>query len=283
MKATTECVPCYLKQAHSAITALISEEAEVDRLMKRVLPYLRGTSLALTPAENSTIILKEVNKLLNTHDPFYQQKRHCNQIALQWQEELDSYLERSSDRLRTAIKLSVVGNVIDLGIKEKVDIETAFKSIFEEGFVLDDSDRLIEGVQGGRKKVIFIGDNAGEIAFDKVLVKELLRYQNQVVYVVKGGPILNDALLEDAQQVGMTRLCRVIDTGSDWVGVVGNCTSQEFMKAYHQADIIISKGQGNYETLTEMEREVFHILKAKCDVIARDLGVCRGKMVCKLV
>ncbi len=283
MKATTECIPCYLKQVHSAITAIISDEAEIDRLMKRVLPYIIGTSLALTPAENSTIILREVNKLLNTQDPFYQQKRHCNQIALQWEEELNSCLERSSDRLRTAIKLSVVGNVIDLGIKEKVDIGATFKSIFEEGFVLDDSDRLIEVVKSGKKKLLFIGDNAGEIAFDKVLVKELLRNQNQVVYVVKGGAILNDALMEDAQEVGMTRLCRVIDTGSDWVGVVEKHTSQEFMRAYHEADVIISKGQGNYETLTEMERGVFHILKAKCDVIARDLGVWRGKMVCKLL
>ena len=283
MKATTECIPCYLKQAHSAITALVSEEAEVDQLMKRVLPHLRGTSLELTPAENSTIILREVNKLLNTQDPFYQQKRYCNMIALQWEGELNSYLGRSYDRLRTAIKLSVVGNVIDLGIKEKVDIKAAFEAIFEEGFVVDDSDRLIERVQKGREKVLFIGDNAGEIVFDKVLVRELLRYQSEVVYVVKGGPILNDALMEDAQQVGMTRLCRVIDTGSDWVGVVEKDSSPEFMRAFHQADIIISKGQGNYETLTEMKREVFHILKAKCEVIARALGIHRGEMVCNLV
>ena len=283
MKATTECIPCYLKQAHSAITALISQEAEVDRLMKRVLPYLKGTSLELTPAENSTVVLREVNKLLNTQDPFYQQKRYCNMIALQWEGELNSYLGRSSDRLSTAIKLSVVGNVIDLGIKENVDIKAAFGAIFEEGFVVDDSDRLIERVQKGREKVLFIGDNAGEIVFDKVLVKELLRYENEVVYVVKGGPILNDALMEDAQQVGMTRLCRVIDTGSDWVGVVEKDSSPELMRAFHQADIIISKGQGNYETLTEMKREVFHILKAKCDVIARTLGVRRGEVLCKLV
>lgn len=283
MKATTECIPCYLKQAHSAITALVTDEVEVDRLMKRVLPYLSGTSLELTPAENSTIILREVNKLLNTHDPFYQQKHRCNQLALQWEGVLESYMERSANRMRTAIKLSVVGNVIDLGIKEKVDIEASFKAIFEQGFVLDDSDRLIEEVQEGKKKVLLIGDNAGEIVFDKVLIRELLSYQNEVVYVVKRGPILNDALIEDAQQVGMTRLCRVIDTGSDWVGVVAKHTSPEFMTAYQEADIIISKGQGNYETLTEMKRKVFNILKAKCDVVAKDIGVNLGEMVCKLV
>ncbi|MFB0518126.1 MAG: DUF89 domain-containing protein [Acidobacteriota bacterium] len=283
MKATTECIPCYLKQAHSAITAVISDEAEVDRLMKKMVPYLPGTRLQLTPAENSTVILREANKLLNTDDPFYQQKRQCNRLALQWEKELDSYMERSPDRLKTAIKLSVVGNVIDLGIKEKVDIKANFEAIFAEGFVLDDSEHLINQIRGGRRKILFIGDNAGEIVFDKVLVRELLRIQNEVVYVVKGGPILNDALMEDAREVGMNRLCRVIDTGSDWVGVVEKYSSPEFMRAYHKADIIISKGQGNYETLTEMKREVFHILKAKCDVVARALGVRRGEMVCKLI
>ncbi|MDH5715010.1 MAG: ARMT1-like domain-containing protein [Candidatus Aminicenantes bacterium] len=283
MKATTECIPCYLKQAHSAITAIISDEAKVDRLMKRIVPYLSETNLQLTPAENSTVILKEVNKLLNTDDPFYRQKCQCNRVALQWEGELHSYMERSPDRLKTAIKLSVVGNVIDLGIKEKVDIKASFEAIFAEGFVLDDSDHLIDLVQGGKKKVLFIGDNAGEIVFDKVLVRELLRCENEVVYVVKGGPILNDALMEDVREVGMDRLCRVIDTGSNWVGVVEQHSSPEFMKAYHEADIIVSKGQGNYETLTEMDREVFHILKAKCDVVARALGVRRGEMVCKLI
>ena len=283
MKATTECIPCYLKQAHSAITAIISDEAKVDRLMKRIVPYLSETNLQLTPAENSTVILKEVNKLLNTDDPFYRQKCQCNRVALQWEGELHSYMERSPDRLKTAIKLSVVGNVIDLGIKEKVDIKASFEAIFAEGFVLDDSDHLIDLVQGRNKKVLFIGDNAGEIVFDKVLVRELLRCENEVVYVVKGGPILNDALMEDVREVGMDRLCRVIDTGSNWVGVVEQHSSPEFMKAYHEADIIVSKGQGNYETLTEMDREVFHILKAKCDVVARALGVRRGEMVCKLI
>ena len=283
MKATTECIPCYLKQAHSAITAIISDESEVDRLMKKIVPYLSGTNLKLTPAENSTVILKEVNKLLNTEDPFCRQKRQCNRLALQWEDELQSFMEGSSDRLKTAIKLSVVGNVIDLGIKEKVDIKASFEAIFADGFVLDDSYNLIERVQGGKKKILFIGDNAGEIVFDKVLVRELLRCENEVVYVVKGGPILNDALMEDAREVGMDRLCRVIDTGSDWVGVVEKHSSPEFMRAYREADIIVSKGQGNYETLTEMNREVFHILKAKCDVIARALGVRRGEMVCKLV
>jgi len=283
MKATTECIPCYLKQAHSAITAIISDEAEVERLMKRIVPYLSETSLRLTPAENSTVILRKVNKLLKTDDPFFRQKRQCNRVALQWEGELDSYMERSSDRLKTAIKLSVVGNVIDLGIKERVDIKASFEAIFTEGFVLDDSDRLCEQVQGGKKKILFIGDNAGEIVFDKVLVRELIRCENEVVYVVKGEPILNDALMEDAREVEMDRLCRVIDTGSDWVGVVEKYSSPEFMRAYREADIIVSKGQGNYETLTEMEREVFHILKAKCDVVARALGVRRGEMVCQLV
>ncbi len=283
MKATTECIPCYLKQAHSAITAVISDEAEVDRLMKRIVPHLSETRLQLTPAENSTIILKKVNKLLNTDDPFYRQKRQCNRIALQWEGELDSYMEGSSDRLKTAIKLSVVGNVIDLGIKEKVDIKASFEAIFAEGFTLDDSEHLIDQIRGGRKKILFIGDNAGEIVFDKVLVRELLGCENEVAYVVKGGPILNDALMEDAREVGMNRLCRVIDTGSDWVGVVEKQSSPEFMRAYHEADIIVSKGQGNYETLTEMKKEVFHILKAKCDVVARALSVRRGEMVCKLI
>ncbi len=206
----------------------------------------------------------------------------CNALALEWESYLRRLVYSSRERLRTAMGLSVVGNIIDLGIKEQIDIKKSIEQILSQGFNIDDSDIIIQKVKNDSNlNILIIGDNAGEILFDKILVEELLKYTPNVVYVVRSGPVINDALLEDAEAVGMTGICKVIETGNDWAGVIEEKCSEEMKGHLRKADIIIAKGQANYETLTETSYPVFYTLKAKCPPVANHLGVKVGDLVCK--
>ncbi len=282
MKAVSECSYCYLKQAHTSISLVLKDEKKILAYLKKLFPLIESFSLNKTPCEYSTLVLKEVNKLLGVSDPYLEEKKMCNVLALEWESHLRRLLLNSREPLRTAIKLSVVGNVIDLGIKEQIDIKKSIEQIFSQGFTIDDSDIMIQKAKSdSNQNILIIGDNAGEILFDKILVEELLKHTPNVVYVVKSGPVINDALLEDAEAVGMIGICKIIETGNDWAGAIEEKCSEEMKEHLRKADIIIAKGQANYETLTETCYPVFYTLKAKCSPVADHLEVKMGDLVCK--
>jgi hypothetical protein len=282
MKAVSECSYCYLKQAHTSLSLVLKDEKKILTCLKKLFPLIESFSLDKTPCEYSTLVLKEVNRLLGVSDPYLEEKKMCNVLALEWEGHLRKLIHNSREPLRTAIKLSVVGNVIDLGIKEQIDIKKSLEQIFSKGFTVDDSDIIIQKARSDSNlNILIIGDNAGEILFDKILVEELLKRTPHVVYAVKSGPVINDALLEDAEAVGMIGICKIIETGNDWAGLIEEKCSEEMKEHLGKADMIIAKGQANYESLTETCYPVFFTLKAKCSPVANHLGVKVGDLVCK--
>lgn len=284
MKAVSECSYCYLRQAHTSLSLVLKDEKKILTYLKKLFPLIESFSLDKTPCEYSTLVLKEVNRLLGVSDPYLEEKKMCNVLALEWEVHLRKLIHSSREPLRTAIKLSVVGNIIDLGIKEQFDIKKTIEQILSQGFTIDDSDIIIQKVKSDSDlNILIIGDNAGEILFDKILVEELLKHTPHVVYVVKSGPVINDALLEDAEAVGMIGICKIIETGNDWAGLIEEICSEEMKEHLRKADMIIAKGQANYETLTEKSYPVFYTLKAKCFPVANHLGVKVGDLVCKFL
>lgn len=284
MKVVSECFYCCLKQAHTSLSLVLKDEEKILAYLKELLPLMKKFVLDKTPSEYSTLVLKEATRLLGVHDPYAEAKKLCNALALEWEGYLRKLVHDSQEPLRTAIKLSVVGNIIDLGIKEQIDVKKSIEQILSQGFSIDDSDFIIQKVKNeSNLRILIVGDNAGEILFDKILVEELLKYTPHVVYVVKSGPVINDALFEDAEAVGMTGICKIIETGNSWLGVIEEKCSEEMKENMRKADIIIAKGQGNYETLTETHYPVFYILKAKCPPVANHLGVKVGDLVCKYI
>ena len=125
--------------------------------------------------------------------------------------------------------------------------------------------------------ILYLADNAGEIVFDRLLIEQLP--MQKITVVVKGFPIINDATMEDAVAAGLTEIVSVIDNGSDAPGTILEICSDAFVSRFEQADLIITKGQGNYETLSDIDKNIYFILKAKCPVIASDLGCPIGQMV----
>lgn len=211
-------------------------------------------------------------------DPFKAYKQRYNEIALHLYPDLKKSVEQSNDRLLMACRLAIAGNVIDFVANSEFNLLRTVRECAKGEFGSFDYPQLKKKLRNS-SSVLYVGDNAGEIVFDKLLVEELLMMGKRVTYVVRGGPVLNDATMEDAREIGLDKIVEVITTGAALPGALLSESSPEFVKHFKKADIIISKGQGNFEALSDEPGPIFFLLKAKCVPIARELGVKQGAMI----
>ena len=280
MRATPSCMPCYLKQALAAARE-VTEDAETQRhVLSEVARVLPDLSLESTPAHNSTRVLWRAQEVLGCADPWAAKKRHYNELALRMYPRLKTLVQESQDAMHTALVIAAAGNVIDLGILGGggVDVEGALNDLLSQGFAIDEGDRL-ERAMCRSGEVLYLIDNAGETVFDRVLIEELTSRDLRVTVAAKGQPILNDATVEDALVAGLDQVADVVSNGSPMIGTALETCSQEFRHLFEHAQLVISKGQANFETLNETTKPIFFILKAKCPEVARELGVSTGEVV----
>jgi Uncharacterized conserved protein len=276
-----DCIPCYIKQMINTLAQTEISEEKARQIIYQTLPIFPQLDPQGTPAENSTIILRKVNELLGIEDPFYTAKKESNELALKLLPQLKERIRQSSDPLFTALQIAVAGNIIDMGILKDFDVEGSIREAMAKNFARDDYESFQQRLKEARE-IIILGDNSGEIAFDRLLAEQLSESGIEVTYVVKDRPILNDATMEDAAYVGMLKQTRVISNGSGFLGTILEDCSAEFKQAFKKADIVISKGQANYEsleTLGKVDRRLYFLLRAKCEIVAKNLGVQFGEMV----
>ena len=284
MRSQPDCLHCSIKQSLSAARSAGVLDAERQlKVVRAAVSAMEGFSLCSTPAHNSTLALWAAHQEMGVDDPFASQKKRYNELALQMYPRLKELVAQAGDVLEAAVKVAVAGNVVDLGILDQisgqdVDIEGAITDVFGLGLAVDDLLLFREELRRA-EQVLYLGDNAGEIVFDRVLVEEIVRAGCKVVFSVKSRPILNDATLDDARSVGMDRIARVIETDSGEIGVPLQGCGDRFRSEFAAADLIISKGQGNFESLDDVPGPIFFMLKAKCEVTAAALGVRLGEMV----
>lgn len=283
MKAAIECMPCVYQQALSAARHATSDVRVQERIMRRVARVYQQKKLAGTPARYSQGVYEIVAREARAADPYKKEKRAFNRLALEMLPDCYAALRGSRDKLETGAHLAVAGNIIDLGIGHGLDIHATLRNAVHTPFVINDIEHL-RGMLARARRVLYLGDNAGEIVFDRVFIEVIreLYPAADVTFTVKSGPVINDATMADARQVGMTKVCRVMETGSADIGAPLDRVSAEFRRAFRAADVVIAKGHGNYETLSdETTRPIVFILKAKCVVVARSLGVALGSSVLK--
>ncbi|MFY9115092.1 MAG: ARMT1-like domain-containing protein [Dethiobacteria bacterium] len=281
MKQAVDCIPCYIKQVISAMRIAGIEEEKHDGVVRGLFPVLGELDPSRSPAENSSLVLFEAHRLMGCEDPFKEAKSASNKLARTFIPALEKALAASDDPLLTALKASVAGNAIDMGINPDFDVDESLSRELKREFRIDDSDtfRRLLNKDGS---LVVIGDNSGEIVFDYLLMTYLHEFTGELVYVVKGGPILNDATHEDAEEAGIHQLARVITTGNNYLGVIPELGSPELQSAIASADAVLSKGQANYETLEGTDfagDKTFFLLQAKCPVIAAHLGAGLGDSV----
>lgn len=282
MRTVRECIPCYFKQVASVVARCgrrsSREINEAYRATAELLPRLR---LSRSPAENTYDVLRVVQRILRAPDPFRAEREHFNRVALTLAPHLQRLVRRSSDPLCVAARIAAAGNIIDLGILSEVNVDAAVRSVLRYGFAHDDTPSFKHAVSRA-DHILYLLDNAGEIVFDRVLIEELVRRGKRVTAVVNQEPILNDALMRDAQDVGLTGICTVITSGSGTIGKIPTRGSAVFRREFAAAPLIIAKGHANFETLDRCGRPICFILKAKCPVVARHLGVRVGDAVLRM-
>ena len=275
MKAYPECIPCLIRQGLNAAQKLRLSKEELFEVVKFGTRYLANfETYDKSPAYYAYHIQQWVKKLTGSEDPFKEIKKISNLKAAEILEHLkvEEILNSSEDRLKVALKISAIGNILDFAILSEEEAFNKIKELLKKEFAVDHYERFRNDLKNS-KRILILGDNAGEIVFDKVLVKELLNLGKEVVYVVKGGPILNDATYEDAVEVSMTSLCKVITNGNDRVGTFLNYASEEFLKEWERADLVISKGQANFESLSGIkDKKIYFLLTAKCNPVVKETG-----------
>jgi uncharacterized protein with ATP-grasp and redox domains len=277
MKTYLECLPCFLNQALRAGRIATNDEKKIKRLLDEVGMMLKDIPLESTPPASGKMIYKKVSEISGVPDPYKEIKVESTEKCLALYPSLKNLVEKSNDKLLTAIRIAIAGNVIDFGAKREFDIDEEIDVALKRDFAIFDyvefKDRLNEA-----DEILFIGDNAGECVFDRILIETM---KKPVIYVVRGVPVINDATYEDAVQAGIHKVATILSSGTDAPGTILDTCSEEFKKVFEGAGFIISKGQGNYEALSNEKRPIFFLLKIKCHVIANDMGLSEGDIVLK--
>lgn len=294
MKGYLICIPCTLRAAYDMAAKATDKEELQKRVVAETLKWLseNGRIMNLTPAILHTHVFKLVQKITGNNDPFAHLKRESNKIAMNLIPLLKNEFEKLSfaESFKFAALGAICGNSIDFEVEgyhvSLEEIEESLLGCLRSELAIDDTSKLMD-VLSKSNLVLYLLDNAGEVAFDKFFISVITRrYPVRVFAAVKSGPILNDATIDDALQVGLDEVAEVITTGSDSIGLNLEECSEDFRKLLEEVDVLIAKGQGYYESVTEIEhivrKPIVYMLRAKCMPVARSLNVRQGSNVVKI-
>jgi uncharacterized protein with ATP-grasp and redox domains len=284
MKTYLDCLPCLISQALRAARAATDNEEIQRQVINAVAGMIPEFSLGLKPPEIAQQGYRLIRQITGNNDPFHQAKVEANHTALALWPQMKQLVEQSADQLFTACRLAILANSIDFGPNfehggiEAVIEEAATCSI---PLSVNDYDQFWNSINSSRS-LLYLGDNAGEIVFDRLLIEEIHRVRElETCFVVREKPVINDITVDDALAVGMNRVARIVSSGSDAPATILSQCSAEVQQLYHSADIIIAKGQGNYESLENEPGNIFFLLRAKCPLVAERFGVSVGDCVFK--
>ena len=269
MKTYLDCFPCFVEQAIRAARLLTDDEKIIKQILDEVGAYFSKIPLTSTPPETGDFIYRRIREITGVNDPYKAAKKASIEEVLSIYPHLQEMIRESDDPLLTAIKLATIGNVLDFGISRTYKLMEEIAKISEMKYGIFHYNEFREQLNRA-SSVLFIGDNAGETVFDRLLIENLGK---DVTYVVRETPVINDAIEEDAIDSGLHEVAEIISSGSTAPGTILRLCNEDFLERFEKAELVISKGQGNYEGLSGVDRKVFFLLRVKCPVIAGDVGV----------
>jgi uncharacterized protein with ATP-grasp and redox domains len=274
-----ECIPCFVRQALNGSSMAASDPAVHERIVRETLSLLAETPLDRPPPEIGGRIHRLVRQITGDLDPYRAAKRDANAMSLALYPTLKAQVHAAGDPFTAAVRFAIAGNVIDFGQGSRVAQDEIRRTI-EEALQVPLNPAVMEALRQGAgraERILYLADNAGEIVFDRLLIEQLPL--DRLMVVVRQSPTINDATREDAEAAGLTSLVNVIDNGTDLPGTVLESCSETFRTAFEASDLVIAKGQGNFETLGERCPGAFFLFKVKCRVIARHVGTEMGRLV----
>jgi len=273
-----KCLSCLVAQAVKTVDIVNADSREA--LYKKILSKMSEMDFSMTSPEVAGYTFKLVKEHIGDDDPYRHIKKHYNTMFLSRTAEFEDKIKT----LGEAVKYAIVGNIIDFNpvhIDVEADMAELFSKIDTLSLTVDDSESLISDLKKA-KTVLYLGDNCGEICFDKLFISRIIKENPdcKVYFAVRGEAVINDNTYDDALFVGMDKVATVISNGDFSPGTSLNKVSDEFLSVFDSADVIISKGQGNYECLSDVKKPIYFMLMAKCDVVAESLGVPMKSAVC---
>ncbi|MFV0481303.1 MAG: damage-control phosphatase ARMT1 family protein [Campylobacteraceae bacterium] len=283
MKLEDSCKDCVISQALRVGNLLGLDDLKAKEIVNLARLHVKGFDESLTPPHNAFKLYEDIAKSLHVKDIYKEIKLSSSKKAKEFLPLCEKFLENSKDRLYTATKLAVVGNVIDLASQIQYDLKDEIDKVLKTPFAIDDFKKLHENLKTA-KKIVYLADNAGEEIFDKLFIKVIKEEFSdiEIFYFTRGKPIINDLTFKEALNSKMDEVATVIDSGVPTPGFALEFANTKALKLFHEADVVIAKGMGNYECLSEYSGfNIFHLLKVKCDVVANALNAKLGDLVCK--
>jgi uncharacterized protein with ATP-grasp and redox domains len=279
VKTYFECLPCMVRQALEGARHATDDEAIHEEVLRRFLDIAARADLSRPTPLLIGMVHRIIRDITGNPDPYRGAKDHFNSTAFSLYPQFKARVEASPDPVEAALRLANAGNCLDMIVDanlESADIQGAMEELMTLP-VPPDVVTHFKMLTERARTILYLGDNAGEIVFDRLLIEQLPR--DKITYAVRGFPVINDVTLVDARTIGMTDVVPVVDNGSDMPGTILEECSAEFRERFHRADLIISKGQGNYEAISDAEANIFFIFRAKCEVITLHLGYPVGSPV----
>lgn len=284
MTIQNECIGCIAAQSRRVCDAIHADTALTNEIVQYVETALQDADFTLSPPVIAAPLYEAMAKLADTNDLYAHQKQHATDQAKSYIPFLNETIGQSDDPFIATLKTAVVGNVIDLAAEVSFDLHDAIMSVFNTPFAHDDTEALRNSLHHA-KRILYIGDNAGEHLFDALAIQSLQKLYPDLVftYMVRGNPIINDVTMKEAVEAGMEKICFLMNSGVPTPGFVYELASPEAQAVFDTADLIIAKGMGNYECMTPYRRQnICFLLKVKCSVVANSLARNIGDIVCKL-
>lgn len=278
MKTSLDCLPCFVRQTLDASRMVTDDPAVHEQIVREVFSWISQMDLSVSPPELAQRIHARLREVSGVDDPYEQEKKQHNELALQLMPEFRTQLEKTDDPLMLAAHIAIAGNIIDLGAKSGIQdaqIREAFQQAVDQELTGDIA--AFKKAVSEADNMLYLADNAGEIVCDRLLIEQL--GPERVTVAVRGRPIINDATLVDAETAGLTELTTVIDNGAAVPGTILSECSDAFRATFEQAEVIISKGQGNFESLSSNTQNIFFLFKVKCPVVAEASGMPLGSHV----
>lgn len=278
MKSYLDCIPCLFKQVLDSSRMYSSDPAVHERLIREVMEWCKDMDMSRPIPVMGLTVYRRLKEITGVQDPYLSAKKRQNRMALRLLPGLRGELKKTKDPFALSARIAIAGNIIDMGGAGDTSLPGIRKALHHA---------MTEPIRGNiaafkraankAKTILYLTDNAGEIVFDRLLIEQL--GPDRVTVAVRGKPALNDALIADARAAGLHKITRVIDNGSDAPGTILENVSPQFTEAFMKADMVIAKGMGNYETLSETPRRVYFLFKAKCPMVARRAKVTIGSHV----
>ncbi|RAP52543.1 MAG: hypothetical protein BZ137_08540 [Methanosphaera sp. rholeuAM130] len=283
MKVKYECASCMLRQSREAIENSVEDFDKRMAITLEVLDFMHENFKKDTNSNKlGTDLHRMIMELTGNDDPYKLYREEGNNLAKRLIPSVTRIIDMNPT-LESYVKIAVCGNIIDFGaLKQDTDMEKLIREKINEKLIINDVDKLDEDLKKANK-ILYLADNGGEIVFDKLLIEKIKEdYDLEIILALKESPILNDAIVSDAYDLGLDKYATIISTGTNSVGVVKDYISDELTDLLDNVDLVISKGMGNFEGLTEMDIKttIYYLLNSKCNVISSQIGVDLGSSIC---